>query len=45
MKYLKVGDLKGAVFHQADSPVTPKDPLAVLLPLDAGKGVAHDVAL
>jgi len=43
--YLQVGDLKGAVLHQADAPVARQDALAVLLPLDAGQGVAHDVAL
>ena len=44
-KYLQVGDLEGAVFHQADPAVVSQDPLAVLLPLDAGDGVAHDVAV
>lgn len=44
-EYLQVGDLEGAVFHQADPPVVSQDPLAVLLPLDAGGGVAHDVAV
>lgn len=44
-KYLQVGDLEGAVLHQADPAVVPQDPLAVFLPLDAGHGVAHDVAV
>lgn len=37
--------MEGAVVHQADPAVVPQDPLAVLLPLDAGQGVAHDVAV
>lgn len=37
--------MEGAVIHQADSPVVPQDPLAIFLPLDAGRGVAHDVAV
>ena len=44
-KYLQVGDLEGAVFHQADSTVISQDPLAVFFPLDAGDGVSHDVAV
>lgn len=44
-KYLQVGDLKGAIFHHADSIIVSQDPLAVFLPLDAGDGVAHDVAV
>lgn len=43
--YLQVGDLKGAVFHQADPTVVSQNPLPVFLPLDAGDGVAHDVAV
>ncbi len=45
IQYLEVGDLEGAVFHQANSIIVSQDPLAVFLPLDAGKGVAHDVAV
>lgn len=37
--------MEGAVLHQADSTVVSQDPLAVFLPLDAGDGVAHDVAV
>lgn len=37
--------MEGAVLHQADAAVIPQDPLAVLLPLDAGDGVAHDVTV
>lgn len=37
--------MEGAVFHQADSTVVSQDPLAVFLPLDAGDGVAQDVAV
>lgn len=44
-KYLEVGDLEGAIFHQADSTIVSQDPLAIFLPLDAGDGVAHDVAV
>lgn len=44
-KYLQVGDLKGAVFHQADSTVISQNPLAVFLPLDARGGVSHDVTV
>lgn len=43
--YLKVGDLEGAIFHQADSTIVPQDPLAVFLPLDTWGGVPHDVAV
>lgn len=44
-KYLQVGDLKGAIFHHTDSTIVSQDPLAIFLPLDAGYGVAHDVAV
>lgn len=44
-RYLKVGDLEGAIFHQADSTIVPQDPLAVFLPLDTWGGVPHDVAV
>lgn len=44
-KYLEVDDLEGAIVHQADTAVVSQDPLAVLLPLDAGHGVTHDVAV
>lgn len=44
-EYLKVADLEGAVFHQRDPVVVSQDSLAVLLPLDARRGVAHDVAV
>ena len=43
--YLKVADLEGAVLHQRDSLVVSQDSLAVLLPLDAWRGVPHDVAV
>lgn len=43
--HLEAGDLKGAVFHQGDPAVVSQDPLAVLLPLNAGEGVSHDVAV
>lgn len=43
--YLQVGDLEGAVFHQADAAAVSQDPLAVFLPLDARGGVPHDVAV
>lgn len=45
VSHLKTRDLEGAVVHQADSSIVVQDPLAVLLPLDAGSGVAHDVAV
>lgn len=45
LSHLEASDLKGAVFHQAYSTVVPQDPLAILLPLNAGDGVAHDVAV
>lgn len=45
LKHLEVADLDGAVLHQEDSAVVSEDSLAVLLPLDAGRGVAHDVAV
>lgn len=45
VKYLKIDDLEGPVFHQADSTVVSQDSLPVLFPLDAGDGVAHDVAV
>lgn len=45
LRYLKVGDLEGAVFHQADPPAVSQDPLAIFLPLDARCGVPHDVAV
>lgn len=45
LRYLQVGDLEGAVFHQADSPAVSQDPLTVFLPLDARCGVPHDVAV
>lgn len=44
-KYLEVGDLEGAVFHQADPTIVSQDSLTVFLPLDTGDGVAHDVAV
>lgn len=45
LKYLEVGDLEGAVFHQADPTIVTQDSLTVFLPLDTGDGVAHDVAV
>lgn len=45
LSHLEAGDLKGAIFHQADSSVVSQNPLAILLPLNAGDGVAHDVAV
>lgn len=37
--------MEGAVFHQQDPLVVGQDSSAVLLPLDAGRGVPHDVAV
>lgn len=45
LSYLEIGDLEGAVFHQADAAAVSQDSLAVFLPLDARGGVPHDVAV